>query len=77
MGDISIPLRFVRSVRDGQESRAFLSRDFLQQFPRPDLGHSPTLSCLARGRTMGHAGKQSQAPKQVLGVVTLHAICEE
>ena len=24
-----------------------------------------------------HAGKQSQAPKQVLGVVTLHAICEE
>src|SRR4029079_12231675 len=25
----------------------------------------------------GHAGKQSQAPKQVLGVVTLHAVCEE
>jgi hypothetical protein len=25
----------------------------------------------------GHKGRQSQAPKQVLGVVTLHAICEE
>ena len=25
----------------------------------------------------GHKGKQSQAPKQVLGVVTLHAVCEE
>jgi hypothetical protein len=25
----------------------------------------------------GHAGKQNQAPKQVLGVVTLHAVCEE
>ena len=25
----------------------------------------------------GHPGKQSQAPKQVLGVVTLHATCEE
>jgi hypothetical protein len=25
----------------------------------------------------GHMGRQSQAPKQVLGVVTLHAICEE
>lgn len=25
----------------------------------------------------GQAGKQSQAPKQVLGVVTLHAVCEE
>jgi hypothetical protein len=24
-----------------------------------------------------HKGRQSQAPKQVLGVVTLHAICEE
>ena len=24
-----------------------------------------------------HMGRQSQAPKQVLGVVTLHAICEE
>ena len=24
-----------------------------------------------------HKGKQSQAPKQVLGVVTLHAVCEE
>jgi len=24
-----------------------------------------------------HAGKQSQAPKQVLGVVTLHAVCDE
>ena len=25
----------------------------------------------------GHEGKQNQAPKQVLGVVTLHAVCEE
>ena len=25
----------------------------------------------------GHAGKQSQAPKQVLGVVTLQAVCDE
>jgi hypothetical protein len=25
----------------------------------------------------GHIGRQSQAPKQALGVVTLHAICEE
>jgi hypothetical protein len=24
-----------------------------------------------------HMGKHNQAPKQVLGVVTLHAICEE
>ena len=24
-----------------------------------------------------HIGKHNQAPKQVLGVVTLHAICEE
>jgi hypothetical protein len=28
-------------------------------------------------RETGHAGKQSQAPKQVLGVVTLHASCVE
>ena len=25
----------------------------------------------------GHKGKQTQAPKQVLGVDTLHAVCEE
>ena len=25
----------------------------------------------------GHEGKQNQAPKQLLGVVTLHAVCEE
>jgi hypothetical protein len=25
----------------------------------------------------GHMGKQSHAPKQLLGVVTLHAVCEE
>ena len=25
----------------------------------------------------GHMGRQSQAPKQALGVVTLHPICEE
>jgi hypothetical protein len=25
----------------------------------------------------GQMGEQSQAPKQALGVVTLHAICEE
>lgn len=25
----------------------------------------------------GHMGRQSQAPKQVLGVVVLHPICEE
>jgi hypothetical protein len=31
-------------------------------------------ACIEQGC---HAGKQSQAPKQVLGVVTLHAICEE
>lgn len=24
-----------------------------------------------------HAGKQNQAPRQVFGVVTLHAVCEE
>lgn len=29
-----------------------------------------------RAERRGHPGKHNQAPKQVLGVVTLHAICE-
>jgi hypothetical protein len=32
---------------------------------------------LVGAKQRGHKGRQSQAPKQVLGVVTLHAICEE
>lgn len=28
-------------------------------------------------RQLGHKGAHNQAPKQVLGVVTLHAICVE
>jgi hypothetical protein len=40
------------------------------------LGASRT-SCLQREVQRGHMGKQSHAPKQLLGVVTLHAVCEE
>jgi len=35
----------------------------------------PTSALGAKQR--GQMGEQSQAPKQALGVVTLHAICEE
>jgi hypothetical protein len=42
------------------------------------IEHSPKVSPFFVGANRrGHKGRQSQAPKQVLGVVTLHAICEE
>jgi hypothetical protein len=42
------------------------------------IEHSSKVSLFFVGaKQRGHKGRQSQAPKQVLGVVTLHAICEE
>lgn len=42
------------------------------------IEHSSKVSLFFVGADQrGQKGEQSQAPKQVLGVVTLHAICEE
>ena len=45
-------------------------------WPAPvDARSSPDIFICAKYR--GHEGKQNQAPKQLLGVVTLHAVCED
>ena len=42
------------------------------------IEHSSKVSRFFVGaKQRGQMGEQSQAPKQALGVVTLHAICEE
>ena len=42
------------------------------------MRHSSKVSLFFVGaKQRGQMGEQSQAPKQALGVVTLHAICEE
>jgi hypothetical protein len=39
--------------------------------------YSKVLLCFVGDKQRAQMGEQSQAPKQALGVVTLHAICEE
>ena len=54
------------------------SSDSLEEASQIGSRHSSKVSLFFVGaKQRGHKGEQSQAPKQVLGVVTLHAICEE
>ena len=54
------------------------SSDSLEQRSPNRIEHSSKVSLFFVGaKQRGQMGEQSQAPKQVLGVVTLHAICEE
>ena len=54
------------------------SSDSLDEALPNRIEHSSKVSLIFVGaKQQGHKGRQSQAPKQVLGVVTLHAICEE
>jgi len=54
------------------------SSDSLDEALPNRIEHSSKVSLFFVGaKQRGHKGRQSQAPKQVLGVVTLHAICEE
>ena len=54
------------------------SSDSLEEaFPNRIEALSKVSLFFVGAKQRGHKGRQSQAPKQVLGVVTLHAICEE
>ena len=54
------------------------SSDSLDEAFPNRIEHTSKVSLIFVGaKHQGHMGRQSQAPKQVLGVVTLHAICEE
>ena len=54
------------------------SSDSLEQGSPNRIEHSSKVSLFFVGaKQRGQMGEQSQAPKQALGVVTLHAIWEE
>ena len=54
------------------------SSDSLEEAFPNRIEHSSKVSRFFVGaKQRGQMGEQSQAPKQALGVVTLHAICEE
>jgi hypothetical protein len=73
-------LQWVTNVGSTSWQKALLNPLPTQVAKRPQLGSEPFakvalgLSCAER---RGHMGRHNQAPKQVLGVVTLHAICQE
>jgi hypothetical protein len=54
------------------------SSDSLEEAFPNRIEHSSKVSrFFVDAKQRGQMGEQSQAPKQALGVVTLHAICEE
>ena len=54
------------------------SSDALEEAYPNRIEHSSKVSRFFVGaKQRGQIGEQSQAPKQALGVVTLHPICEE
>jgi hypothetical protein len=63
-----------RRRRDPAPAAAAHGFYLFEEFYQPSSEVALFFICTER---RGHAGKQNQAPKQALGVVTLHAVCEE